>query len=76
MSDLIETAKAHYRACFQAMAASVGNPWHLYRKPGTDNLMVCIEGLAPDGWTPIVCHVQAMTEARVVQRVHDLIRSN
>ena len=71
---MIESARTQYRGAFLLMAA--GGRWHLHRIPDTDRVCLAHQD---DHWDipapPVVIHdVQNMTETRLVQRLHDLVR--
>lgn len=74
MTRMIDSARTQYRAMFRSMAA--GGRWHLHRIPDTDRVCLMNQDARWDIPEPpvLVPDVQAMTEARLVQKIHDAVR--
>jgi len=73
---IISGVRTQYRAAFRSMA-SAGVRWHLYRITGTDQMALMREDASWDIPVPpiAVSDVHSMTEARLVQCVHDVLRA-
>lgn len=71
---MIDSARGQYRAMYKSMA--LGGRWHLHRFPGTDRVVLMRSDAKWDIEEPpvLVPDVQAMTEARLAQKIQDAVR--
>ena len=73
--NIIDNARNMHNAFYRSMAR--GGRWNLYRKPQSDNIIICQSDDEWDGdaWPIMVPDVHTMTSDRLALKVQSIVRS-